>query len=176
MKNSSYISDNEYNVSYLIAGIYLLLVGVTGGVFNIIAFVKACQAKKTKLNLILINLIISDLFIIFVGIPIDAFGAFSFGSGLDDTFCTRVAFTHTLFGMSSLYTLTTMAAIRCQSVLKHERSWHLTTNKTFISLPCVHLIWGLALAIALPPIIGIGEYVVDRNDQLWTKLAISGHI
>ena len=56
------------------------------------------QARKTKLNLILINLIVSDLFIIFVGIPIDAFGAFSFGSGLDDTFCTCVAFTHTLFG------------------------------------------------------------------------------
>ena len=63
--------------------------------------------------------------------------------------------------MSSLYTLTTMAAIRCQSVLKHERSWHLATNKTFITLPCVYLIWGLALAIALPPMAGIGEYVVD---------------
>ena len=51
MKNGSYISDNEYNVSYLIAGIYLLLVGVTGGVFNIIAFVKACQVETYNTNL-----------------------------------------------------------------------------------------------------------------------------
>ena len=66
-----------------------------------------------------------------------------------------------IIGMSSLYTLTIMSAIRCQSVLKNDKSWHLTTNKTFISLPCVYLIWGLALAIALPPIIGMGEYVID---------------
>ena len=63
--------------------------------------------------------------------------------------------------MSSLYTLTIMSAIRCQSVLKHERSWLLTTNKTFVSLPCVYLIWGSTLAIALPALIGIGEYVVN---------------
>ena len=63
--------------------------------------------------------------------------------------------------MSSLYTLTAMAAIRCRSVLKHERSWHLTTRKTFLSLPWIYMIWGLALAIALPPMMGFGEYVVD---------------
>ena len=63
--------------------------------------------------------------------------------------------------MSSLFTLTTMAAIRCQSVIKHERSWHLVTRVTFCTSRYVHLIWGLAFIIALPPIIGIGEYVVD---------------
>ena len=46
MKNSSYTGDNVYNLSFLIAGIYLVLIGVTGGVFNIIAFVKACQVEK----------------------------------------------------------------------------------------------------------------------------------
>ena len=45
MKNSSYIGDNAYDLSFLIAGIYLVLIGVIGGVFNIIAFVKACQVK-----------------------------------------------------------------------------------------------------------------------------------
>ena len=68
---------------------------------------------------------------------------------------------HFLLGMSSLYTLTTTAAIRCQSVLKNEPSWHVVTRVTFCSSRYVHLIWGLAFIIALPPIIGIGEYVVD---------------
>ena len=54
-----------------------------------------------------------------------------------------------------------MSAIRCHSVLKHESSWLLKTNKTFISLPSVYLIWGSALAIAIPPLIGIGEYDVN---------------
>ena len=130
MKGSPNDSNNEHNLSFLIAGIYLVLIGVTGGVFNIIALVKACQvkkcimnslefvhlihlrmnysydtfvsiliqAKRTKLNLILINLIVSDLFIVFVGIPIDAVEAFSFGSALNDTICSCVAFTHTIFG------------------------------------------------------------------------------
>ena len=44
------------------------------------------------------NLIVSDLFIIFVGIPIDAVGAFTMGNALDKTLCSCVAFTHTLFG------------------------------------------------------------------------------
>ena len=56
------------------------------------------QAQRTKLNLILINLIVSDLFIIFIGIPIDAVGAFTMGKALDETACSFVAFTHTLFG------------------------------------------------------------------------------
>ena len=56
------------------------------------------QALRTKLNLILINLILSDLFIIFIGIPIDAVGAFTMGKVLDETLCSCVAFTHTLFG------------------------------------------------------------------------------
>ena len=63
--------------------------------------------------------------------------------------------------MSSLYTLTMVAAIRCRSVLMHERSWYLVSRVSFYSSRCIHLIWASALLIALPPIIGIGEYVVD---------------
>ena len=61
MKNGSYISDNEYNVSYLIAGIYLLLVGGTGGVFNIIAFVKACQVETYNTNLRIFRVFIRSI-------------------------------------------------------------------------------------------------------------------
>ena len=45
MNNGSYTGENEYDLSFLIAGIYLVLVGVTGGFFNIIAFVKVWQVK-----------------------------------------------------------------------------------------------------------------------------------
>ena len=125
-------SGNDDYLPFIISGIYLILVGVTGGFLNVIAFVKAyqvktvqnlityfesilwfryqiswnikatflylTQAQRTKFNIILINLIVSDLFIIFVGIPIDAVGAFTMGNALDKTLCSCVAFTHTLFG------------------------------------------------------------------------------
>ena len=124
-------SNDAYH-PFIISGIYLILVGVTGGFLNVIALLKACQvqkylkshnviqidifhldniflnikttflyltqAQRTKFNIILINLIVSDLFIIFVGIPIDAVGAFTMGNALDKTLCSCVAFTHTLLG------------------------------------------------------------------------------
>ena len=63
--------------------------------------------------------------------------------------------------MSSLYTLTAMAAIRCTSVWRHERSWHMVTNVTFCTSRYVQLIWAFALLMAVPPLIGIGEFAVD---------------
>ena len=50
INNGSYTGKNEYDLSFLIAGIYLVLLGVTGGFFNIVAFVKACQVEKYIIN------------------------------------------------------------------------------------------------------------------------------
>ena len=44
------------------------------------------------------NLIVSDLAIIFIGIPVDAMGAFTRGEALDAFLCPSVAFVHTIFG------------------------------------------------------------------------------
>ena len=63
--------------------------------------------------------------------------------------------------MSSLYTLTAMAAIRCSSVWRRERSWYMVTHVTFFSSRYVQLIWGFAFLMAIPPLIGIGEFAVD---------------
>ena len=54
-----------------------------------------------------------------------------------------------------------MAAIRCTSVIRHERSWHLVTRVTFLTSRYVQLIWGFAFIVAIPPLIGVGDYVVD---------------
>ena len=150
------------------------------------------------------NLIVSDLAIIFIGIPVDAMGAFTKGEALDAFLCPSVAFVHTIFGiklyiqnytntknitistlgipitnliriyilgMSSLYTLTAMAAIRFTSVIWHERSWHVTTHVTCLTSRYVQLIWLFSFAVAIPPIIGLGRYVVDigmiRYNPTW---------
>ena len=64
---------------------------------------KPLQADNTKLNLVLINLLVSDLSIIFLGIPIDTLGAFTKGQSLNNFLCSMAAFTHTVSGTSSIY-------------------------------------------------------------------------
>ena len=59
---------------------------------------KLFQAPNTELNLILINLIVSELAISFVGVPLDLVGTITHGKVLDGVFCPIAAFTHTLFG------------------------------------------------------------------------------
>ena len=59
---------------------------------------KYIQARKTQLNLILMNLIVSDLAIIFVGVPLDILGSFTKWKSNKNIVCPAVAFTHTIFG------------------------------------------------------------------------------
>ena len=58
------------------------------------------QAQTTKLNLVLISLLVSDLSIIFIGIPLDAIAAFTKGQAVNNVLCPMVAFTHTFWGNS----------------------------------------------------------------------------
>ena len=64
-------------------------------------------------------------------------------------------------GMSSLYSITVLTAIRCKSVVKYDNSWYITTPQKFLSSRWVQMIWGVSLLLAIPPIIGYGEFVVD---------------
>ena len=63
--------------------------------------------------------------------------------------------------MSSLYTITAMAAIRYSSVVRNERSWHLVTDVKFLTSRYVQLIWVCSIIVAIPPLIGFGNYVKD---------------
>ena len=63
--------------------------------------------------------------------------------------------------MTSLYTLVTMAAIRYLSIVRYQRRWHSETQVTFWTSRYVQLIWVLALLMAAPPLLGIGNFVND---------------
>ena len=51
----------------------------------------------------LTNLIVNDLFIVFIGVPLDTMGAFTKGQALDYVPCQATAFIHTIFGKLKLY-------------------------------------------------------------------------
>ena len=63
--------------------------------------------------------------------------------------------------MSCLYTITALAAVRCKSVVLYDGSWYAITSDKFFSLRCLQMIWAVSIVIALPPVLGIGEFVVD---------------
>ena len=67
-------------------------------VYNIINVIIMFQARKTELNLILINLIVSDLLITIIGVPLDLIGTVTHGKALNDVVCPITAFTHTFLG------------------------------------------------------------------------------
>jgi len=79
--------------------------------------------------------------------------------------------------MSSLYTITALAAIRCISVIQYDRTWYVVTRERFITSKYVQLIWVFSLILALPPVMGIGEYVHDIGMiRYWQDYVVFGVI
>ena len=72
-------------------------------------------------------------------------------------------FISSLIGMNSLYTITGMATVRYLSVVRLDCSWHAQTSITFWSSRYIRLIWGLAFVLSLPPLLGVGTYVIDMS-------------
>ena len=68
--------------------------------------------------------------------------------------------------MNSLFTITGMATVRYLSVVRLDCSWHIQTSITFCSSRYIRLIWGLSLIFAIPPLTGIGAYVIDIS-EIW---------
>ena len=64
-------------------------------------------------------------------------------------------------GMSSLYSITVLTAIRCTSVVKYDNSWYVVTSDRFMTSGWVQMIWTISIMISLPPLIGFGEFAVD---------------
>ena len=63
--------------------------------------------------------------------------------------------------MGSLYTVTAIAAIRYKSVIQYERWWHMLTLGDYFTSKYVRIIWVFSLLVATPPLVGVGNYVID---------------
>ena len=56
------------------------------------------QSRKSEQNLMLLNLIVSELCIAIIGIPADLYNSITRGIHLDKFVCPFVGFIHTFFG------------------------------------------------------------------------------
>ena len=75
-------------------------------------------------------------------------------------------------GLSSLFTIASMAWVRYLSVVRLERSWHCQTRNGFWSSPHIWKVWGISLLFVVPPLVGFGEYTMDAS-TIWYKLLFS---
>ena len=82
----------------------------------------------------------------------------------------------TFLGMSSLFTIVTMAVIRYLSVVRCERKWHIETGRRFFTSQPVQLIWFLAFLMSSPPLLGMGEYIVDIGMIRYKEIINEYHI
>ena len=61
------------------------------------------QAKQSKFNLILINLLVSDLAMLCICIPLESSAAFSKGESMNNILCPITAFINTILGKYRIY-------------------------------------------------------------------------
>ena len=78
-----------------------------------------------------------------------------------------------LKGMSTLYTIVVLAAIRCKSIVEYDRSWNLVTHESYWTIRYVKIIWGLSFLIAIPPMFGLGSYKLDVGGFRYQVYVIS---
>ena len=106
------------------------------------------------------NLVTSDFFMLFLGIPPDLVAAYQGGWTLGYTPCMVLGFTMTLTGMGTVYSLTMLSLQRC--VIVWQPIFYCNYAAT-MTRTCIPLIWILASSIALPPLLGWTEFVPEQS-------------
>lgn len=144
------------------ATVYMVLIGTFGITANCATLVAFFRHKtlRTPFNLVLINLILTDLIVAAYGIPVDAVAAALLGWKLGYGCCIATGFILMISGMASIYTLMALSVQRFLLV-----AYPTTTSFATIKASKLVLlsIWTLAFMIAGPPLFGWSEYVPESS-------------
>ncbi|KAK2490163.1 hypothetical protein MC885_001824 [Smutsia gigantea] len=132
---------------------YMCLLIVLGFPINFLTLYVTVQHKKlrTPLNYILLNLAVADLFMVFGGFTTTLYtslhGYFVFGP----TGCNLEGFFATMGGEIALWSLVVLAIERYVVVCKPMSNFRFGENHAIVG---VTLTWVMALACAMPPLVG----------------------
>ena len=88
----------DHKQIYTLVHVLIIMFNIRLKNLHLVPLLIVFQSNKTELNYILINLVVSDIGISFIGVPIDLLGAATNGEAIDNVLCQIVAFTHTLLG------------------------------------------------------------------------------
>ncbi|KAM3843424.1 rhodopsin [Vipera latastei] len=152
-----YLAD-PWKYSALSAYMFLLI--LLGLPINFLTLYVTIQHKKlrTPLNYILLNLAVSNLFMVLVGFPTTMYtsmnGYFVFGT----VGCNVEGFFATFGGEMGLWSLVVLAVERYVVVCKPMSNFRFTENHAIMGLA---LTWIMALSCAGPPLIGWSRYIPE---------------
>ncbi|XP_066565058.1 teleost multiple tissue opsin b [Amia ocellicauda] len=142
---------------HLVVAVFLGFIGTLGFTNNLLVLVLFCryQALRSPINLLLVNISVSDLLVCVLGTPF-SFAASTQGRWLiGNTGCVWYGFVNSCLGMVSLISLAVLSYERyCTMMGLTEAD---ATNYRKISFG-IALSWGYSLLWTLPPLFGWSSY------------------
>nr|XP_020479762.1 opsin-3-like isoform X2 [Monopterus albus] len=142
---------------HLVVAVCLGFIGTFGLVNNLLVLVLFCRYKilRSPINLLLINISISDLLVCVLGTPF-SFAASTQGRWLiGEKGCVWYGFANSLFGIVSLITLAVLSYERYSTMMAPTEAD--SSNYRKISLG-ISVSWVYSLVWTLPPLLGWSHY------------------
>ncbi|ROT69195.1 rhodopsin [Penaeus vannamei] len=147
---------------YGLLGFWMTIMGTlsVAGNFVVIWVFMNTKSLRTPANLLVVNLAISDFFMMLTMTPpllVNAYwGTWVFGA----FFCEIYAFLGSLFGCVSIWTMVFITADRYNVIVKGVSAEPLTSGGSMMRIAGT---WAASLAWCLPPFFGWNRYVPEGN-------------
>ncbi|XP_072153784.1 parapinopsin [Bemisia tabaci] len=144
---------------YVAAAVVLFLIGFFGISSNLIVIILFLREKQlwTPLNIILLNLVVSDFCVGLMGNPFPLISAIYHYWIFGTTWCQAYGFFMSLLGINAITTLTVLAFERYLMIARPFCAHRLTTRTGAFWL--IGACWVHSLVVTVPPLVGWGEYV-----------------
>ncbi|XP_024252630.1 pinopsin-like [Oncorhynchus tshawytscha] len=149
----SELSRTGHTVVAVFLGVILLL-GFISNFFVLLLFARF-QVLRTPINLILLNISVSDMLVCIFGTPF-SFAASLYGRWLiGDQGCKWYGFANTLFGIVSLVSLAVLSYERYSTILSYTKADPSDYKKAWLAIAGA---WLYSLVWTMPPFFGWSSY------------------
>ncbi|KAM3911611.1 pinopsin-like [Leptodactylus fuscus] len=152
------LSRTAHNVVAVCLGCILVL----GSLYNflvLLIFVKF-QAVRTPINMILLNISVSDLLVCVFGTPFSFAASVSGGWLIGQQGCKWYGFCNSLFGIVSLVSLSMLSYERYLTVLRYAKVDASNYKNAWI---CIGGSWLYSLIWTIPPLFGWSSYGLESS-------------
>ncbi|XP_071979490.1 pinopsin-like [Engystomops pustulosus] len=152
------LSRTAHNVVAVCLGCILVL----GSLYNflvLLIFVKF-EAVRTPINMILLNISVSDLLVCIFGTPFSFAASVSGGWLIGQQGCKWYGFCNSLFGIVSLISLSMLSYERYLTVLRYTKVDASNYKNAWI---CVVGSWIYSLFWTIPPLVGWSSYGLESS-------------
>ncbi|OCT67723.1 opsin-3 [Xenopus laevis] len=137
----------------------ILVLGSLYNSFVLLIFIKF-TAIRTPINMILLNISVSDLLVCIFGTPFSFVSSVSGGWLLGQQGCKWYGFCNSLFGLVSMVSLSMLSYERYLTVLRCTKADMTDYKKSWL---CIIASWFYSLCWTLPPLFGWSSYGLESS-------------